>query len=345
MKKLISNTQTWIKKYPLTTFFMFAIAICYCMLFPVIYIIPRDNTLGQIFGYYVSVIGIFSPVISGILVTKIIQPGRKSLPFLQRLKISFPFWLIAIVIHIANLKLTAPPEASLAGLFILSLPVALLPAWIVSSSISGTDAIRNMLLTLVKPKGKIIYYILALFTFPIITIAGNLITNLLNGQPLLPLMNHNTGIIYITFITFFSVLFFTGGLNEESGWRGFAQKRLQAKFSPLVSALILWFLMVIWHIPNDLTQYQNGGYFMIRIVLYFFITILFSWTFNRTNGSILTVALFHASMNSMNPLMEIFPITAVGNILLIVFSIGVLLSDRMWRKLPKEHQAVYQEIK
>ncbi len=101
--------------------------------------------------------------------------------------------------------------------------------------------------------------------------------------------------------------------------------------------------MVIWHIPNDLVQYQHGGYLMVRIALYPAITILFSWIYNRTGGSIWPVAIFHASMNSMNPLMGIFPITTAGSIMLVVFAIVVVLYDRMWRVLPKDHPAVVQE--
>ena len=109
------------------------------------------------------------------------------------------------------------------------------------------------------------------------------------------------------------MLLFSGGINEESGRRGFAQKRMQAQYSPLVASLILWVFMVIWHIPNDMVQYRYGGYLLVRIALYPFITILFSWVYNRTNGSILAPAVFHASMNAMNPLAGAFPITATGN--------------------------------
>jgi membrane protease YdiL (CAAX protease family) len=159
---------------------------------------------------------------------------------------------------------------------------------------------------------------------------------------LFPDISQVISLVYTIFITFLSVLFFSGGINEEAGWRGFAQKRLQEKYSPIVSIFVLWFLMVIWHIPNDLMQYQNGGYLMVRVAIYPVITILFSWIYNRTNGSILPVAIFHASMNSMNPLMGIFPITTAGNIMLIGLAIIVLVSDRMWQKLPKNHPAVYQ---
>jgi membrane protease YdiL (CAAX protease family) len=101
--------------------------------------------------------------------------------------------------------------------------------------------------------------------------------------------------------------------------------------------------MVIWHIPNDIVQYQNGGYLLARFAIYPAVTILFSWIYNRTNGSILAVAIFHASMNSMNPLMGIFPVTLASNIMLIIFAITVVLVDRMWHKLPGDHPAAYAE--
>lgn len=343
MEKSGGSFKGWIKDHPIESFFALAIIICYSTLFPAIFLISRDNTAGQIVGYYVGQIGVFSSVLSAVIITKISQPSRVPVPVIKRLSIFIPVWLITTLINVANLRLTAPPQIPLAGLVILSVPAALLPTYVILSAFTGSGSIRNMLSTLVKPKGNIIYYFVALLTFPIITVAGNMISNLMNGRPVLPEITQWGTFTYTLPVTFIAVLFFSGGLNEESGWRGFAQARLQTKYSPLGSSIILWIMLVIWHIPNDLVQYQNGGYFSVRIVLYFFITILFTWTFNRTKGSILAVAIFHASMNSMNPLMGYFPITAAGNIMVISFAIAVVFADRMWQKLPPEHTAVYVE--
>jgi len=49
-------------------------------------------------------------------------------------------------------------------------------------------------------------------------------------------------------------------------------------------------------------------------------------------------------MNSMNPLMGIFPITAVGNILLACFAAGVVVFDRIWRRFPENRPAAYREV-
>jgi membrane protease YdiL (CAAX protease family) len=335
--------KEWVNGHPVTAFFLSAIAARFATLFPAIYLVPHDTGAFGILGFYLGKIGVYSPVLAGIFVTRTIQPGRSQSSFLCRLKFTLPAWFIALLISVADLKLTAPPSVPLAGLIVLSVPVSLLPAWVISSAVSGSDGVRRMLATLVRPRGNVVYYLVALLTFPIIHIVGTGITNALQGNPWLPQMNQLPGLSFTLLVTFLFVIFFAGGINEESGWRGFAQTRLQAKFSPLVMAFIMWFCMVIWHIPNDLLQYQQGGYLMIRIVLYACITILFTWTYNRTNGSILAVVIFHASMNSMNPLMGILPITTVGNIMLIGFAILVVIWDRMWRRLPKDHPAVYQE--
>ena len=107
--------------------------------------------------------------------------------------------------------------------------------------------------------------------------------------------------------------------------------------------LLLWIYLVVWHIPNDIIQYSDGGYLLIRIGLYPFIAILFGWVYNRTKGCLLAPVLFHASMNSMNTLGSVLPVTDAGSVLLVLFAGFAVLFDRMWRKLPANHPAVHQE--
>jgi membrane protease YdiL (CAAX protease family) len=340
------KTREWIRGHPIEAFFLLGIAISFVTLFPAVLIIPQDVELGQILRLYLGRIGAYSPVLAGMFVARINRPARQPVPLARRLSIFLPVWFIAEIIHTASLWLAVPSGTSLVLLIVLSLPVALLPAFVISSAYSGTDGVRNMLATLVRPKGSkgsVVYYLIALLTFPVIHIVGTGITNILNGNAWFPLVNQGADLAFTLFITFFSVLLFSGGINEESGWRGFAQRRMQMRYSPLEASIILWVLMVIWHIPYDIVEYQFSGYALVRLGLYPFITILFSWVYNRTNGSILAPAVFHASMNSINPLVGVFPITTAGSILLVGFAVVAVISDRMWRRLPGDHPAVYQD--
>jgi len=335
--------QALIKRYPIAAFFLIAIAICFVTIFPVVLFIPQKEMLGQILSFYLARVGVYSPVLSGMLISRVMHPDRERIPFGRRLLLFMPVWLAAEVVQTESLRSTAAPGASTIALAVFSLPAALLPAFIVTAAYSGAAGVKQMLSTLIRPRGKIIYYLIALLTFPIVHFVGTGITNLSHGHAWLPQAARAADLVYPTLITFLSVFLFSGGINEESGWRGFAQKWLQAKYSPLVSNLILWLLMVIWHIPNDIMQYKEGGYIMTRFVIYPFITILFGWVYNRTRGSILAPAIFHASMNTMNPLMDLFPITTAGNILLGLFAAAVIIIERMWRKLPANHPAVQHE--
>jgi len=337
------ETKDLVRRHPIECFFLIGIVICFGTLFPAVLVIPQKGMFGQLLSFYLSKIAAYSPVLAGMFVAWTIRPDRERVSLLRRLSIFSPVWIIAEIVQVASLKLTAPPGFPLTSLIVLSLPAALLPAYVVTSAFLGSAGIKRMLATLVRPRGSVIYYLIAFLTFPVIHIVGTGITNVLNGNAWFPRVDHGADILFTLFVTFFSVLLFSGGINEESGWRGFAQRHLQARSSPLTANLILWCLMVIWHIPNDIVQYRNGGYVLVRIALYPFITILFGWIYNRTGGSILAPAIFHASMNSMNPLMGIFPITTAGNVLLVGFAMVAIVSDRMWRRLPGDHAAVQQE--
>lgn len=338
------RTYRWIRGHPIEAFFLLGIAISFGTQFPAILVIPQDVELGQILSLYLGRIGTYSPVLAGMFVSRLIKPVRQEVTLSRRLAIFLPVWLIATIIHTAGLWLAVPSDTSVALLVVVSLPVAVLPAFVISSAYTGADGVKQMLATLLRPKGSIVYYLIALLTFPVIHLIGTGITNIVSGDAWFPQVSQGADLASALLITFFSVLLFSGGINEESGWRGFAQHRMQATYSPLAASIILWVLMVIWHIPNDMVQYQHGGYLLVRIGLYPFIAILFAWVYNRTKGSILAPAVFHASMNSMNPLVGIFPITTAGSILLVGFAVAVVIAERMWQKLPEDHPAVYQDV-
>ena len=331
----------WVKRHPIEAFFATAIFLSFGLLFPAI-LAPQETTAGQLLSFYLARLGVYSPVLAGMLVTWVCRRDARRVPPVRRLVVFLPAWLIALVIHAADVKLTAPTEVGLPAIFVLSIPVAILPAFVISSAFSGTGGVRTMLTTIARPTGRLAYYLIALLTFPLIHLIGLVITNALSGAAWIPGLGAGSHLAVTLLVTFLSVLLFSGGINEETGWRGFAQTRLQTRYSPLVANLVLWVFLLIWHIPNDLVQYREGGYLLLRFGLYPFITILFGWVYNRTGGSILAAVIFHASMNSMNQLGEILPMTTAGNLLLVGFALIVVGLDRMWRRLPDEHPAVYQ---
>ena len=144
-------------------------------------------------------------------------------------------------------------------------------------------------------------------------------------------------------VNFFVILFTGGPLQEEFGWRGYALPRLQSRFNALVSSIIIGFMWGLWHLPyffigTELT-YAYG--IIPQIITAILLSILLTWLFNNTGGSILVSLLFHNMFNLSN---DMFPAlkTQLGSPLFIAFFVtaAVLVVliwgyKRMVRKIKK----------
>jgi membrane protease YdiL (CAAX protease family) len=350
MKKLIDL----MKARPIMSFFAMTLAMMYIIGFPVVYMMgligsSTNQPLLNLLTVYAGEVAVYSPVLVGLFITRRTLPDQSPASAWNRRLAFWIAWLVGLVVYAFDLRLG--PSGDLLGwipLLIISMPIALLPAFVVSRAFSRVTSLREYLSTLIHPRGKWLWYIVALLTFPVINFLGLAITQLMTGENMFSSLYITPGILLAALVTFARVFFYTGGINEEGGWRGFAQRRLQANYSPLAANLLLWVFLVLWHIPNDLINPpggSGGSYLMIRFGIYPFITILFGWVYNRTRGSILAPVLFHASMNTMDMLKgSVLPGTNAGDVLLVLFAIFAILVDRMWKKLPSEHLAAYRNL-
>jgi uncharacterized protein len=100
--------------------------------------------------------------------------------------------------------------------------------------------------------------------------------------------------------TLFAILLLVpgmGGAWEEPGWRGFALPSLQGSgFSALVASLILGAVWALWHLPLLATG-QMAPWDVVNIMGS---TIVLTWVFNGTGGSVLIVMLLHAMNNTVS---------------------------------------------
>jgi len=112
-------------------------------------------------------------------------------------------------------------------------------------------------------------------------------------------------ISYVLFV--FVVQFFTSGLGEEPGWRGFLLPRLQARFEGKKAVWKLGLIWAIWHYP--LVILRTLSVMHVVIVPQMVITIIMSlagmtmsqiglsfiyvWLYNRTS-SVFLMIVFHA---------------------------------------------------
>ena len=131
------------------------------------------------------------------------------------------------------------------------------------------------------------------------------------------------------------------GIGEEFGWRGFLLPRLQIHHNALVSGLIVGVAWATWHIPmffiKGTSQYEQGlqGGLLPAILGYsaFVIanSLLFTWLFNNTRGSVLLAAVFHGASNTWGGYIDVYRghfggILTFGAVAVLVTIIIVLMA-------------------
>ncbi|MCL4258961.1 MAG: CPBP family intramembrane metalloprotease, partial [Anaerolineales bacterium] len=97
----------------------------------------------------------------------------------------------------------------------------------------------------------------------------------------------------------FLMLFLMGGIWEEPGWTGYAFSKMRERFArlkypDLTATLLLGVIWGLWHLP--LVLYGTLAWYDVV----FFVPaarVLFSWLYNKTNGSIPAVMVTHYASN------------------------------------------------
>ena len=108
----------------------------------------------------------------------------------------------------------------------------------------------------------------------------------------------------------FALVFLIGGpLGEEFGWRGNALPALGVKMGWRAASLAIGVIWGRWHLPLFFTpgtaQFQMSiNVFMLNIVAG---SVVFSWLFIRTSGSVLPALVLHTSLNSWAGILSIVP--------------------------------------
>ena len=126
------------------------------------------------------------------------------------------------------------------------------------------------------------------------------------------------------------------GFSANSGVRA----RLASLVRPRGHPAWVWFFWILWHMPLHFAGLWNPDTDSLVRALAgtFFARFIFTWLYNRSEGGIWTAILLHASANVA---FEFLPVTRVQFVLEAAIAIAVVLGDRMWKKLPADHPAVW----
>lgn len=204
--------------------------------------------------------------------------------------------------------------------------------------IGGMPEVKRVLSGFTRWKAGWRWYFAAAFLF-----LGPLVIALVYGLLGNPVKGLVPGVTIPVLLGQVLFVLFSGPIAEEAGWRGFALPRLQAKYSALVSSLILGVIWTCWHLPLFFLTgaTQVGIPFPFYLALVTTNTIYFTWLYNNTRGSLIITVLAHFAFNltgtlitgslSLMPVMT-FYMTASPLLLLLVIAALIAFGPRTLSK-------------
>jgi membrane protease YdiL (CAAX protease family) len=159
----------------------------------------------------------------------------------------------------------------------------------------GKAAVLDLVHRLLRWRVAPVWYAVAVLLPLGLALAAAIVSSLL-GQDISPGSREPLGDALGYFA--FGVLFF--GLTEETAWRGYILPRLQTRMSTLTAAVVLGLLWGMWHTPlwfiagEDQRAWPYVGFLAFAVA----VSVLITWVFANTAGSVLLVAIFHASTDA-----------------------------------------------
>jgi uncharacterized protein len=251
------------------------------------------------------------------------NPSGTTIAGQQRYLIAY-FALVLASAGVAALLLLAFPGV------LPTLPILLLASWMpnvvgvaVTGKAGGRAGLRELFGRAVRWRFGIGWYAAAL----LLPIAAVLLAIGLGGLLGLDAPRAITDASVLIPLFLFNVL--AGPLGEELGWRGTALPRLLARWSALISSLVLGILWWTFHTPGFVLGLFSPGFTPLgALVGAIALTVLITWMFNNTGGSLIPGSLMHLSINfvtaasgvSESPLL--YGLTVGG---LVIVAVGVVL--------------------
>ena len=179
-------------------------------------------------------------------------------------------------------------------LVILVSNVPSLLAIALTAIVYGREALRKLLGRLLSWRVNPLWYLVVVLG-PVALAWGVVGLNTLMGGPALSLGMPLLGVLSMLAFSIFP----GSALGEEIGWRGYALPRLQAGRSALGTSLIVGVIWGLWHLLLWLTGAPGRTPILYAafVVSTISLSVILTWVYNSTGGSLLMVVLLHATFN------------------------------------------------
>ncbi|MCU0485409.1 MAG: CPBP family intramembrane metalloprotease [Anaerolineales bacterium] len=230
---------------------------------------------------------------------KAFEPRNLAFFFLIVYGLNAIMWVLSTIFHPKQPTSLTDPSALFWALVVVPTVIGpTLAAFLMTAITEGKPGIKALWGRFWNRTLSLKWLLVTLLFLEVLRLATNLVVRTIDGYPY-PIVDTSNPFWMI--IPLFLASFIANGMGEEFGWRGYVLPHLQAKWNALTSSIVLGLLWAAWHIPafmipNISPLYQRNFWEWLPMILLF--TVICTWIFNNTKGSVLAAAILHASLNT-----------------------------------------------
>jgi membrane protease YdiL (CAAX protease family) len=243
-------------------------------------------------------------------------------------------WLLLLPAGLAQRALIDGPVERFIPMVIIGFWSPTLAALLVTRFTPGGGGLRPLFRPLGKWRVKVRWYLLAMgmpaAIYAVGIAAGRLVTGSAAG-PWISVPHNGQRIAAMLMLP----------LVDQIGWRGFAYPRLARRNGSLVASLILGVLWGVWHTAKQMLFNEGVESVPPPFMMLYFVagTVVFTWIYIHTGGSLLLVVLAQMGAYLTNPSAAALPgqtsPLVINTVAYVVVAVALVAMDRKaWRAPP-----------
>ena len=208
--------------------------------------------------------------------------------FVLTYALAWILWLPLLVLGDA----TPAPLGLVLGILGSAIPSLL--GIVLTAMVLGRAALRKLLGRLLIWRVNPTWYLVVVL-LPAAFAGGTIALNALVGDPAI-----SVDVVLLSAVITLAFMIFPGSaMGEEIGWRGYALPRLQTRMSALSASLILGVIWSFYHLPLFFagSAFRSPSILVPFIISTIALSVILTWVYNSTGGSLLLVILLHATAN------------------------------------------------
>lgn len=176
-----------------------------------------------------------------------------------------------------------------------------LPAFLVTAAVGGKAGVVDLLGRVFKWRVGLRWYLIAILGLPVATL---LVASAFLGLAPLQALMKEWPIFFTIFVPEIVMAVVLIQIFEEIGWTGFMQDTLQERHGPLLASIMVAPAFALFHLMSNLLETGQIIVVLVQVAIQAIVSIFFRvaimWLYNGTGRSVLVVALFHSSFNTVS---------------------------------------------